>query len=84
MPIKFPGETYYPFPTESLIITSILYATQIYGIALAGFGISMDFMFSMFFCYSAARLEMLWLEIQNVKSKMQIKYYIKKHQEIIE
>ncbi|KAL0131483.1 hypothetical protein PUN28_002781 [Cardiocondyla obscurior] len=80
---KFPTDGLYPFPTESPLVIFIIYAMQVYAVVQCGFCVSVDFMFAVFFLYSAARLEMLCLEIQTARNEEHIDTCIKKHQEII-
>ncbi|XP_011694479.1 PREDICTED: odorant receptor 65a [Wasmannia auropunctata] len=80
---KFPIEGTYPFLTESPFVIFIIYITQIYFIVQCGFCIGVDLLFAIFFLYSAAKLEMLCLEIQTVRNEGHINSCIKKHQEII-
>ncbi|RLU22005.1 ObirOr5-G1 [Ooceraea biroi] len=83
LPINLPMEAWYPFPTDSLYVRSILYISQVLAILQTGFCITVDFMIAMFFWYSAARLDMLGLELQHITHENQIKTCIQKHQEII-
>jgi len=57
--INLPMEAWYPFSTETPYTRTILYILQVFAILQTGFCITVDFMIAMFFCYSAARLEML-------------------------
>jgi len=76
-------EAWYPFPIDSLYVKSILYISQVFAILQTGFSITVDFMIAMFFWYSAARLDMLGLELQYIRYENQMKACIQKHQEII-
>jgi len=76
-------EAWYPFSIDSLYIKSILYISQVLAILQTGFSITVDFMIAMFLWYSAARLDMLGLELQYIRHENQMKACIQKHQEII-
>jgi len=79
---KFPFERLYPFSTESSIVYKyIIYATLVYIIVQCGLSVAVDVLFAIFFSYSSARLEMLYLEIQTAKNERQINTFIKKHQD---
>ncbi|XP_011871996.1 PREDICTED: uncharacterized protein LOC105564314 [Vollenhovia emeryi] len=80
---KFPTEGIYPFRTELPIVTFIIYASQVCIITQCGLCVSVDLMFAVFLLYSAARLEMLCLQIQTAKNARHVNRCIKKHQEII-
>nr|XP_012232394.1 PREDICTED: uncharacterized protein LOC105678012 [Linepithema humile] len=83
LPINLPMEAWYPFSTDTFYTRSILYIMQVFAILQTGFCITVDFMIAMFFWYSAARLEMLGQELQQITHENQIKTCIRKHQEII-
>lgn len=76
-------EAWYPFPTDTTYIRSILYISQVFAILQTGFGVTVDFMIAMFFWYATARLEMLERELQQITHESQVKLCILKHQEII-
>ncbi|XP_025270377.1 uncharacterized protein LOC112639716 [Camponotus floridanus] len=81
--INLPMEAWYPFSTEIPYIRGILYILQVFAIFQAGSCIIVDFMIAMFFWYSAARLEMLGQELQQITHENHVKTCIQKHQEII-
>ncbi|EFN64618.1 hypothetical protein EAG_04576, partial [Camponotus floridanus] len=80
--INLPMEAWYPF-SEIPYTKGILYILQVFAIFQAGSCIIVDFMIAMFFWYSAARLEMLEQELQQITQENHIKTCIQKHQEII-
>ncbi|KAL6434399.1 hypothetical protein ACFW04_006062 [Cataglyphis niger] len=81
--INLPMEAWYPFSTNTPYTRGILYILQVFAILQTGFCITVDFMIAMFFWYSAARLEMLGQEFQQITHESHVKNCIQKHQEII-
>ncbi|XP_072767272.1 uncharacterized protein [Anoplolepis gracilipes] len=84
MPQEFPLNVWYPFSTESLLRKFILYITHIITTAYTGCCLDVDIMIALFCFYTAARLEMLTLEIGQATDEIHVISAIKKHQEIIQ
>lgn len=81
---KFPIDTaIYPFSTESLLVSIIIYMHQLAAIFQTSTLMSIDFVVITLLWYTEARFEILSLRLKMVKNNEQFKKCIIEHQNVI-
>ncbi|KAK0158658.1 hypothetical protein PV328_009634 [Microctonus aethiopoides] len=83
LPQKFPCDAVYPFPIDSIIISTIVYLHQ----SIVGFqcsaGMALDCQAALFLWYISARLEILAKQTKNIDNFKNLRSFIKIHQNIL-
>ncbi|KAK0158660.1 hypothetical protein PV328_009636 [Microctonus aethiopoides] len=83
LPQKFPCDAVYPFPIDSIIISTIVYLHQ----SIVGFqcsaGMALDCQAAVFLWYISARLEILAKQMKNINNFKDLRSFIIIHQNIL-
>lgn len=83
LPQEFPTYAKYPFSVEQILIKIIIYSHQsLVGIQAAA-GMCIDCIIAILLFYCAARLELLYQKIRNVKNEYELDACIKLHNKIL-
>ncbi|KAL7298931.1 hypothetical protein TKK_0008033 [Trichogramma kaykai] len=80
---SLPADAWYPFEIKSSIVLICIYATQVLAIFQTAFGIFVDIMVAFMLWFSAARFEMLEIELQKAVSELDLKICVHQHRKLI-
>ncbi|XP_047366821.1 odorant receptor 30a-like [Vespa velutina] len=78
-----PGDAMFPFDVTSLFIRIPIYLLDVIVLFQTALCVCVDFMIAMLMWYSATKLEILGLKLENATDKYKIKNCAKEHQKIL-
>ncbi|OXU22405.1 hypothetical protein TSAR_001520 [Trichomalopsis sarcophagae] len=81
---KFPMDASYPFSTDSILVSSIIFTHQTFSIVQNSVLIMIDLLVITLFWYAGARIKILGYKFKIVDSNEKLKNCIKEHQKIIQ
>lgn len=79
---KFPIDAVYPFSTDAVLVTAIIYVHQTFGIIQNSVIIIIDLSIITLFWYAGARIKILGCRLKTVRNNYQLKQCILEHQDI--
>ncbi|KAK0158662.1 hypothetical protein PV328_009638 [Microctonus aethiopoides] len=83
LPQKFPCDAIYPFPVDSMIVSTIVYLHQsIVGLQCSA-ALALDYQAALFLWYICARFELIFKQIENIKNFEDFRSCVKSHQSIL-